>query len=207
MHHLMIVACGGQTRITLPAVGQDLAAGFHAGTDGGREHGRRGVRDTRQPDAANARSLGLGNDQHQRFAFRSPATFAGPCAPKVYLISLQRPRQAVAATPDHGATQLVQPAPSRRVADPQHPLDPQSAGSVLLIGHGPDRLKPQTQGQVSVRKKRTHCYREVVTTIGTTVERRIASADLGIGATRALRTVSGYSATPPHSPLWSGESS
>src|SRR5271166_3809789 len=97
-----------------------------------------------------------------------------PCAPRPRLprsrsadedlIDLDDTLQPVASGANHCPAQLVQQIPRRAIApQPQHPLQAQGASPALLAGHVPERLEPQTQGQMRVREQGPRRHRGLPT--------------------------------------------
>ena len=187
--HLMPITSGGQRAIAVPSVGEHLRSVFHTGFHGAPEHHGRGVGDADQPNASDKASVGLGYDQHQCLAVRPAPAFAGPFTANVHLIHFDGTGQPVSPRSHHGPAQFVQPTPGRRVADAHDPLQPQGAGSILLLHHMPHRFKPQTQRQVGVGKERADGHSKIITAVRTSEERWRQGPHLGLRTARAPWTV------------------
>ena len=121
-HDLPVIARLGQPAVTAPIVRQHLGFGFDHFGHCHRQHRLRHIGHAPQPDAADLGAIGLRGDQHQSLARCAPAAFARPFPADVHLVHLHRSGQSVAARAYHCPSQLVQPPPSGRIADAQHPL-------------------------------------------------------------------------------------
>jgi len=118
----------------LPAVGAHRRAGLDRLADEGHEAGRGAVGDVAQPSTAEAaRTVHLHRDGHDRLRLRLPARHAGLLAADVTLVDLDIAGEAVAVGAHHRRAQPMQHRPRGLIAaQPQHSLQPQRAGTVLL---------------------------------------------------------------------------
>src|SRR5436305_9406639 len=116
-------------------------------------------------DSPDARPVFLRRDHYQGLALRLPAAHSLLQTAQISFVHFHPPRQSITARSYHRSPELVQPRPRRFVAaQPQHPLQPQSTGTVFLAGqpiHGPE---PVHQRLARVLENRARGHRRLVTT-------------------------------------------
>ena len=124
---------------------------------------RRGVYDSPHPNSTDARSIFLSRNYNQCLAFGLAAANTFLQAAQVRLVYLDSPGQAIPVRAHHGASQFMQPRPSRLVTlQSQHPLKAHGARTVLLAGDPPDRPEPERQGLAGILKDRPCRHRTLV---------------------------------------------
>ena len=131
----------------------------------------RGVRNVAQSDPPHAAPIFLRRHHNQRLSFCSASTRSLRLRAKIGLINLHAPRQKVAARPDHGPTQLVQPTPGGFIApQSQYVLQPQCAGSAFLTCHTPHCAKPEPQRLAGVLQDRSRRDRGLIVASGALIQ-------------------------------------
>ena len=159
----MIVTFASHRLVAQPAVGVDDAARLDRILHKRHQALRRGVDDSPHPNSTDTRSIFLSRNDNQCFALGLASANALLQAAQVGLVYLDSPGQAIPVRAHHGASQFMQPRPSRLVTpQPQHPLEAHGAGTVLLAGHPPDRPEPKCQGLAGVLKDRPGRHRTLV---------------------------------------------
>ena len=103
----------------------------------------RHVLDPAQADAADALAILLGGNRDDRLALDLPAPLALFRAAHIGFVDFDRAAEAIPPRPHHRPAQLVQPRPGGLVAaEPEHPLQTESADAVLLAGNEPHGHEP-----------------------------------------------------------------
>ena len=184
----MAIAGGLQPVVAVPPIGMHEAAGLDRFVDKGVQTVGRRVGDATQPDPADAVAYFFGGDDDQRLRRRGPPLSPADAAHKTF-VDLHPARQPIASRPDHRSAQLVQPGPRRFVTpQPQEALQPQGAGTRLLAGHPPHRVKPQPEWFPRILEHRSRRDRCLGTARGTLPEssRRPPGLRLATPAAKAI---------------------
>src|SRR3954447_7659359 len=154
--------------VAQPSVGVNDAARLHRNLYKTHQACRRGVPDSAHPNATDTRSIFLSRHYNQCFAFSLAAANTFLQAAEVRLIYFDPSGHAIPVRAHHGASQFMQPRPSRLVTlEPQHPLKAHGARTVLLAGDPPSRPKPKGQGLAGILKDRPSSHRTLVVAIRT----------------------------------------
>ena len=147
-----------------------------------------GVCYSSQADSTDSPAILLRCHQNQDLPFRSPAPFSGLGAADKGLIDFHGSRQAIPTRTYHGASQLVQPNPSRVVTtQSQQTLQPQGVHPLLLIGHVPHCLKPKPQGLPCILEEGSGRERSFQVTLRTAEKPAPHGPRPAIPATRATK--------------------
>src|SRR3990172_605283 len=143
-----------------------------------------GVAHTKQTNPAQTSPGMLHRRQNHALAFSATSTLAGTFSTPAGLINLHRAAQPLPAGAHHRPPQPMQPGPSGMIAaQPQHPLQPQRAGPVLLASHIPDGLEPHPQRIARVVEQGSGGHRHALATAPTLIP--------------ALRQLPGLAVTTP----------
>src|SRR5450755_1442737 len=130
----------------------------------------------------------LCRDYNQGLAFRLSASLSLFQAAQIRFIHFHPPTQTIPAWPHHRSPQLVQPRPGRLVAaQPQHSLQPQRTGPVLLARQPVNGPEPIHQRFARVLENRPCRHRCLMTTFLALHEHRPYRPEVTAAATRAAK--------------------
>lgn len=111
------------------------------------------------------------SNSYKYFACSPTSSFAWLLSANKGFIYFNHTRQTVTARTHHGATQFMQPCPSRAIASQtKYTFQPECTGPIFLPGYPPYRPKPDRQRLVSVLKNRPRDYRQLVMATGALVQ-------------------------------------
>src|SRR5512132_2174842 len=114
-------------------------------------------------DTTDPLSIFLRSIHTQRLASPLTSSNALLLAAPVCLVHFHHPGEAIPPRSHHGTPQFMQPSPRGVVApQAQHPLEPDSAGTVLLAGDCPHRPKPNRQRLACVLEDRPGRHRALI---------------------------------------------
>jgi hypothetical protein len=151
-----------QPQVGLQPVGPHRPAGLDRLSDEAVQRGLGQVGNTPQTDAADPRTVRLRRDDDQGLVIGQATGDRLLIGPPIGFVHLDHARQAVPPRPNHGPAEFVQQGPGRLVAaQPEYPLQAQSAGAVLLAGHVPHGPEPDGEGQMAVLKDRARGHRRL----------------------------------------------
>src|SRR6516162_6041146 len=108
---------GGESRIPLPSVRVDHTSGFDVLRDEGFQILGGCIRDPAHPDTSDAGAILLGGNDHQRLGLSLPSANTLFHSSNKSLVDFDSTDQSIAARPNHGSPQLVQPRPSPKSSD------------------------------------------------------------------------------------------
>src|SRR3989338_1830107 len=110
-HDLMAVASFRQPAVAPQSIRLDEATGFHGLLHGTLQLRGRGIRHATQPNASDARPIGLPRNDPPDLSGGAPAVLASAWPAQEGLVDFHRPSQTFPSRPYHGAAQLMQPPP------------------------------------------------------------------------------------------------
>ena len=156
----MGVALGREAGVARPAVGRHLAGACdvlaeEADQAPGRDVGDRVQPQPTQPAAARLAAPALDRAGDPYLAGGAAARLAGPRAADLGLVGLDPLTQRLAPRPDHGATDLVQPAPSGLIAAKAHlALEFHRRDATLARAHQIDGEEPPREAGLGLLEDR-----------------------------------------------------
>src|ERR1022692_720330 len=167
---LMVVPCGLDRKVALPAVGVHGTPDFDGLLDKWNQTPRGGILDLPHSDSSDPRSIFLRCDDNQCLVVCLPPASTFLQASQIRLVHFDPTRQTVAARSDHRSTQLVEPSPGCLIApQSEDPLQPQGTGAILLRCHPVHGTKPIHQRLARVLENRTRRYRGLMAALAALV--------------------------------------
>ena len=170
-NHVVDITYGGQIPVPSPFICTHCTARLHAVFNSRYKTPPRRISHLLKANTSKPLALVFNRYDNQCLARRSPAPFARFFTPKIRLVNLDNTRQSIPAWPHHRVPQPMQPQPRRTIAaQPQEPLQPHCADTVLLIGYVPHRSKPNPKWFSGVFKDRPSRNRDLKVALTTPVQ-------------------------------------
>jgi len=165
---LVLVALVLQGQVPQPAVGVDDAAGCDRILHKWNQAFGRSVQNLAHANSTESRSIFLSGNNDQSFLQIESAGQSLFQAADIAFIHFDSAGEQITSRSYHGAAQFMQHRPGCLIFfQPQHSLQSQRAGPVLLRGHPPHRAKPHGQRNACVLEDRSGRHRSLAPTCRT----------------------------------------
>ena len=190
MNHVVHITYGSQIPIPSPSICTYCTSRFHAVFNSRDKTLPRRIPHLLKTNTSKFLALVLDRYNNQCLPRRSSTSFARLFTPNIHFVNLDNTRQSIPARSHHRVPQSMQPQPRRMIASqPQEPLQPHCADTVLLIGYVPHRPKPSTKWLSGVFKDRTGRNRYLKVALTTPVQPPLGFPILPMTTTGALKSV------------------
>ena len=149
---------GSQSSIRRPTVRSDDAPRLHHILDEVLKNRPRQIGDVSETDPPHAYVLEFDSDGNDGFLDSLAASHAGFFSTHVTLVDLDTSRKSLSPRTHHRPSKFMKPRPSSCIAlQPEHSLETERVGPVLLACDLPHRPKPNTQRLPSTLEDSTSC--------------------------------------------------
>jgi hypothetical protein len=189
-NHVVHITYGGQIPVPSPSICTHCTARLHAVFNSRYKTPTRRISHLLKTNTSKLLALVFNRYDNQCLPRRSSTPFARFFTPNIRLVSLDNTRQSIPARPHHRVPQPMQPQPRRMItAQPQEPLQPHCADTVLLIGHVPHRPKPNSKRLSGVFKDRPGRNRDLKVALTAPVQSPLRFPTLPMITARASKSV------------------